>query len=47
MVVNIADTQSFRALLAGDFYRRWKAELGGTAWKLLEAQVGPLEKMRR
>lgn len=42
MIVNEADTAGFRAKLAGDFYRRWKNELGGTAWKLLEAQVGRL-----
>jgi TRAP-type C4-dicarboxylate transport system substrate-binding protein len=42
MIVNSADTASFRAKLAGDFYRRWKTELGTTAWSLLEGQVGRL-----
>ncbi len=42
MVVNEADTASFKAKLAGEFYSRWKSELGATAWKLLEAQVGRL-----
>jgi tripartite ATP-independent transporter DctP family solute receptor len=42
MLVNEADTASFRAKLAGDFYRLWKGELGTTAWNLLEAQVGRL-----
>jgi tripartite ATP-independent transporter DctP family solute receptor len=36
MVFNRADVASFRAALAGDFYRRWRAELGSTAWGLLE-----------
>ena len=42
MILNEADTASFRAQLAGDFYRRWKNELGATAWSLLEAKVGRL-----
>ncbi|MEI6300183.1 MAG: TRAP transporter substrate-binding protein [Betaproteobacteria bacterium] len=42
MVVNETDTASFRARLAGDFYRRWKNEIGAMAWNLLEAQVGRL-----
>jgi tripartite ATP-independent transporter DctP family solute receptor len=42
MIINEADTASFRAKLAGDFYRRWKTELGTGAWNLLEAQVGRL-----
>ena len=42
MIVNNADTDSFRARLGGDFYRRWKTQLGATAWNLLEAQVGRL-----
>ena len=42
MTMNTAETESFRAMLAGDFYRRWKAQFGSTAWALLEAQVGRL-----
>ena len=42
MQFNTADSASFRARLAGGFYRRWKAELGSRIWTLLEAQVGPL-----
>ena len=40
MVFNRADTASFRAALAGDFYRRWRAELGARAWDLLPASPG-------
>lgn len=42
MVFNTADAASFRARLAGGFYRRWKDELGGRVWSLLEAEVGTL-----
>ncbi len=42
MVFNTADAASFRARLAGGFYRRWKAELGSRVWDLLEAEVGAL-----
>ena len=42
MVVNEADTGSFRDRLAGDFYRRWKNKVGRKTWDLLEAQVGRL-----
>jgi tripartite ATP-independent transporter DctP family solute receptor len=40
LVFNTADVASFRAALAGDFYRRWKRELGDTAWRLLEDALG-------
>jgi hypothetical protein len=40
MVFNTADAASFRAVLSGDFYRRWRSELGETAWRLLEQAVG-------
>ena len=40
MVFNTADGASFRAVLSGDFYRRWRGELGDTAWRLLEDAVG-------
>jgi tripartite ATP-independent transporter DctP family solute receptor len=40
MVFNTADDESFRRILSGDFYRRWRAELGKTAWYLLEEAVG-------
>ena len=42
LVLNPADVASFRRRLGDGFYRRWKAELGTTAWRLLEAEVGPL-----
>jgi tripartite ATP-independent transporter DctP family solute receptor len=42
MVFNTADAASFRARLAGGFYRRWKDELGRRVWDLLEAEVGTL-----
>ena len=35
------EMKPFRDALSADFYRRWKSELG-TAWKLLEAEVGSL-----
>jgi hypothetical protein len=40
MVFNTADAGSFRAVLSGNFYRRWRNELGETAWRLLEQAVG-------
>jgi TRAP-type C4-dicarboxylate transport system substrate-binding protein len=40
MVFNTADVASSRAVLSGDFYRRWRRELGETAWRLLEQSVG-------
>jgi tripartite ATP-independent transporter DctP family solute receptor len=42
MVFNTADAASFRTVLSGDFYRRWRRELGETAWGLLEQAVGGL-----
>jgi TRAP-type C4-dicarboxylate transport system substrate-binding protein len=42
MVFNTADAARFRAVLSGDFYRRWRRELGETAWGLLEGAVGSL-----
>ena len=42
LVFNRADVASVRRRLGDAFYRRWKAELGTTAWRLLEAEVGPL-----
>ncbi len=42
LVFSAADVESFRRRLGDGFYRRWKAELGTTAWRLLEAEVGPL-----
>jgi TRAP-type C4-dicarboxylate transport system substrate-binding protein len=39
MVLNRADTASFRAALAGDFCRRWRAEFGARAWALLPRSV--------
>ena len=43
MVFNTADGESFRAVLSGEFYRRWQRELGDTAWGLLEDAVGRLQ----
>src|SRR5258708_9628238 len=42
LVFNTADVNTFRAKLGGGFYQRWKAELGATAWTLLEGEVGRL-----
>src|SRR6266581_3604600 len=42
LVFNTADVNTFRAKLGGGFYQRWKAELGATAWNLLEGEVGRL-----
>ena len=35
MIFNQADVASFRAALAGGFYRRWRSQLGERAWSLL------------
>lgn len=40
MIFNTADVASFRTVLSGAFYRRWRRELGETAWRLLEDAVG-------
>lgn len=42
MVINIADTSTFRNHLGKSFYRKWKNEVGDQAWNLLEEQVGKL-----
>jgi tripartite ATP-independent transporter DctP family solute receptor len=42
MIFNRADAASFRRVLAGGFYKRWKAQLGQQAWSLLEGHVGTL-----
>lgn len=42
MTFNTADIASFRRRLGDGFYARWKAELGQTAWTLLENEIGPL-----
>jgi tripartite ATP-independent transporter DctP family solute receptor len=42
MVFNTADGASFRAVLSGNFYRRWRRALGDTAWRLLEDAAGKL-----
>jgi tripartite ATP-independent transporter DctP family solute receptor len=36
MRFNTADVDSFRAVLSGEFRRRWRRELGARAWALLE-----------
>jgi hypothetical protein len=36
-----ADRASMKAKL-GEYYRRWKAEFGATAWGLLEGYTGKL-----
>jgi tripartite ATP-independent transporter DctP family solute receptor len=41
MVVNTADTDSFRARL-GDFYQRWRAKAGARNWSLLESYAGEI-----
>lgn len=40
MLFNRADVASFRAVLSGEFYARWRRELGTQAWALLEEAVG-------
>lgn len=40
MRFNAAELDSFRTVLCGDFYRRWRRELGERAWRLLEDAVG-------
>ena len=42
MAFNRADTDSFRRVLAGGFYARWRERFGPTAWAALEAEVGRL-----
>lgn len=42
MLLNTADAASFRAVLSGEFYQRWRRELGSTAWRLLEEAAGNL-----
>lgn len=42
MVINVADTTSFRMHLGQSFYQKWKDEVGKQAWELLESQVGRL-----
>jgi len=42
LIFNTADAASFRTVLTGEFYRRWRRELGETAWELLERAVGRL-----
>jgi tripartite ATP-independent transporter DctP family solute receptor len=42
MIFTQADAESFRKKLVGEFYPRWKKQLGSTAWQLLEEKVGRL-----
>jgi TRAP-type transport system periplasmic protein len=42
MVFNRADTESFRQVLAGGFYARWRERFGARLWSALEAEVGRL-----
>jgi TRAP-type C4-dicarboxylate transport system substrate-binding protein len=42
MVINVADTSTFRNHLGKSFYQKWKNEVGDHAWNLLEDQVGKL-----
>jgi tripartite ATP-independent transporter DctP family solute receptor len=43
MTVTRADTATFKAKLRADgFYARWRAQVGGKAWGLLEEAVGPV-----
>jgi tripartite ATP-independent transporter DctP family solute receptor len=41
-VFNTADVTTFRRVLDGGFYRRWKQRLGTQAWAALEQTTGPL-----
>ena len=41
MMVNTADTDSFRTWL-GEFYKRWRDNVGPAAWQLLETYAGEL-----
>jgi TRAP-type C4-dicarboxylate transport system substrate-binding protein len=41
-IINTVDSETFKRALEANFYRRWRAELGATAWDLLEAEVGRL-----
>ncbi len=41
LIMNRADMSAARPRL-GEFYARWKRELGAKAWALLEAETGPL-----
>jgi hypothetical protein len=40
MTINTADAGTFRAKLKGDFYPRWKKQIGTKAWTLLESEIG-------
>ena len=42
MVVNRPQVAPFRTVLGSDLYRLWRGQLGATAWRLLEDQVGRL-----
>jgi TRAP-type transport system periplasmic protein len=42
MIINTADTASFRSRLGGTFYGRWRDQFGAAAWSLLESEVGRL-----
>ncbi|WP_062308509.1 TRAP transporter substrate-binding protein [Polynucleobacter sinensis] len=42
MIINEADTSTFRQHLGGSFYQKWKNEVGDHAWSLLEERVGKL-----
>lgn len=42
MTFNVADAASFRRRLDASFYARLKAQIGSTAWGLLEQQTGRL-----
>ncbi len=42
MTIDKADRASFRSKLKGDFYPRWKKQIGSKAWSLLEEGAGKL-----
>lgn len=42
MVLNVADTGSFRQKLGRGFYAHWRERVGSTAWRLLEEVTGTL-----
>jgi tripartite ATP-independent transporter DctP family solute receptor len=40
MLFHTADGASFQAVLSGEFYQRWRRDLGERVWRLLEDAVG-------
>lgn len=42
MLINRAEISSFKSRLKGNFYPRWKNQIGTQAWALLEKSIGKL-----